>query len=152
MQLFFLNNYMNLTSEPSENRFSQSLDLKRYSFGMGAIGLPGDLSSASRFVRAAFHKANSARHENLADIMHLLASVSMPEGSVRLGCGYERTEYTSAVDLTRLVYSYRTYESPSTYAVKMSNEDISGNALIRRALKREKEPIIVNGSNHSINA
>ena len=150
MQLFFLNNYMNLTSEPSENRFSQSLDLKRYSFGMGAIGLPGDLSSSSRFVRAAFHKANAVGRENLADIMHLLTSVSMPEGSVKLGCGYERTEYTSAVDLSRLIYSYRTYESPITYAVKMSNEELDGNALIHYELKREKEPFIVNGPHQSI--
>ena len=150
MQLFSLNNYMNLTSEPAENRFSEALDLKRYSYGMGAIGLPGDLSSTSRFVRAAFHKANAAKRDNLADILHLLSSVSMPEGSVRLGCRYERTEYTSAIDLSRLIYSYRTYESPCTYAVKMSNEEISGKALISYALKREKEPLIVNGPNQGI--
>ena len=150
MQLFSLNNYMNLTSEPAENRFSEALDLKRYSFGMGAIGLPGDLSSTSRFVRAAFHKANAIKRNDLADILHLLSSVSMPEGSVRLGCGYERTEYTSAIDLSRLIYSYRTYESPCTYAVKMSSEDISGKALIHYALKREKEPFIVNGPNQGV--
>ena len=150
MQLFSLNNYINLTSEPAENRFCSALDLKRYSFGMGAIGLPGDLSSTSRFVRAAFHKVNAVKRDNLADIMHLLSSVSMPEGSVRLGCGYERTEYTSAIDLSRLIYSYRTYESPCTYAVKMSSEDISGKALISYPLKREKEPLIVNGPNQGI--
>ena len=150
MQLFSLNNYMSLTSEPAENRFSKSFELKRYSFGMGAIGLPGDLSSSSRFVRATFHKANAVGRENLADIMHLLTSVSMPEGSVKLGCGYERTEYTSAVDLSRLIYSYRTYESPITYAVKMSNEELDGNALIHYELKREKEPFIVNGPNQDI--
>ena len=150
MQLFSLNNYINLTSEPAENRFCSALDLKRYSFGMGAIGLPGDLSSTSRFVRAAFHKVNAVKRDNLADIMHLLSSVSMPEGSVRLGCGYERTEYTSAVDLSRLIYSYRTYESPNTYAVKLSDEDVSGKVLITYPLKREKEPLIVNGPNQGI--
>lgn len=141
MQLFNLNNYINLTNEAPTNRFSPSLKLQRYSFGMGALGLPGDLSSASRFVRAAFHKLNSNGKDTLADIFHLLSSVAMPDGSVRLGCGFERTEYTSAVDLSRLIYSYRVYESPNTYAVKMNEWDIDGENLIRFKLKREKEPL-----------
>ncbi len=149
-QLFNLNNYLGLSSRPAENRFSADLPLVAYSRGMGALGLPGDLSSSSRFVRVAFHKANAVGRENLADIMHLLMSVSMPEGSVKLGCGYERTEYTSAVDLSRLIYSYRTYESPITYAIKMANEELDGNALIHYELKREKEPFIVNGPNQDI--
>jgi choloylglycine hydrolase len=144
-QLFLLNNFMNLSSEPGENRFSSSLSLERYSYGMGAIGLPGDLCSTSRFVRAAFHKANAASRENLTDIMHLLSSVSMPNGSVKLGCGYERTEYTSAIDLSRLIYSYRTYDSPLAYSVKMSGEDLEGDSLIHYELKREKEPLLING-------
>lgn len=58
-QLFGLNNFMSLSPNEPENRFSEYLPLKRYSRGMGAIGLPGDLSSSSRFVRAAFTRANS---------------------------------------------------------------------------------------------
>ena len=146
IQLFNLNNYMHLTSEPAENHFSSSLPLSRYSFGMGAIGLPGDLSSASRFVRATFHRANLCGKGTLADILHLLTSVEMPNGSVRLGCRFERTEYTSAVDLTRLIYSYRKYDSPSTYAVRLSNESVDGSSLIYRELINEKEPLITNGS------
>ena len=149
IQLFNLNNYMSLTSEAPENRFSASLSLSRYSFGMGALGLPGDLSSQSRFVRAAFHRANSASSVNLADIMHLLDSVAMPKGSVRLGCRFEYTEYTSAVDLTRLIYSYRTYESPITYAVRLSEEYWSGEKLFSCELKREKEPYL-SGSSYNM--
>ncbi|MCM1136938.1 MAG: choloylglycine hydrolase, partial [Clostridium sp.] len=52
-QMFQLNNYMHLSPKGPENRFSDKLDLHAYSRGMGALGLPGDLSSASRFVRAA---------------------------------------------------------------------------------------------------
>lgn len=141
IQLFNLNNYMSLTNEAPENRFASSLKLERYSFGMGAIGLPGDLSSASRFVRAAFHRLNSNGRDTLADILHLLSAVAMPDGSVRLGCGFERTEYTSAVDLSRLIYSYRVYESPNTYAVKMHSANLDGKELVCHKLKREKEPL-----------
>lgn len=57
-QLFNLNNYMSLSPKQPQNYFSKQLDLKSYSRGMGALGLPGDLSSMSRFVRVAFTKMN----------------------------------------------------------------------------------------------
>ena len=52
-QMFALNNYMYLSPKSPENKFSKELDLSLYSRGMGAIGLPGDLSSQSRFIRVA---------------------------------------------------------------------------------------------------
>ena len=45
MQMFGLNNYMQLSPKQPDNRFSTELELKTYSRGMGALGLPGDLSS-----------------------------------------------------------------------------------------------------------
>ena len=54
-----LNNYMGLTSSGPSNSFAPGLELRPFSRGMGAVGLPGDLSSVSRFVRAAFVKLNS---------------------------------------------------------------------------------------------
>ena len=59
MQMFHLNNFMHLSARDPENLFSKDLPLSIYSRGMGGLGLPGDLSSQSRFVRAAFTKENS---------------------------------------------------------------------------------------------
>ena len=50
---------MHLSPKSPENHFSDKLQLSVYSRGMGALGLPGDLSSQSRFIRAAFTKMNS---------------------------------------------------------------------------------------------
>ena len=47
-QLFALNNYMHLSAKPPVNTFAPGLELRLYSRGMGALGLPGDLSSQSR--------------------------------------------------------------------------------------------------------
>ncbi|MDE6150292.1 MAG: choloylglycine hydrolase, partial [Ruminococcus sp.] len=55
-QMFQLNNYMHLSPKTPQNLFSDALDLHAYSRGMGAMGLPGDLSSQSRFVRVSFVK------------------------------------------------------------------------------------------------
>ena len=55
-QMFLLNQYMGLSPRQPENTFSGELALTPYSRGMGAIGLPGDLSSTSRFAKVAFTK------------------------------------------------------------------------------------------------
>ena len=49
-----VNRYMSLHEGLSANRLSPDLPLINHSLGLGAIGLPGDFSSASRFVRAVF--------------------------------------------------------------------------------------------------
>ena len=116
---------------------------------MGAIGLPGDLSSLSRFVRASFFRTKCEGNE-LSDIMRLLSTVQMPEGAVRVGCRFERTEYSSAIDLNRLIYCYRVYESPNVYAIKMRDENLEGKELLTFELKREKEPYYCNGSRKNV--
>ena len=58
-QLFYLNNYRNLSNKNPENTFGGDIELDEYSRGMGGIGLPGDLSSASRFAKVAFTRVNS---------------------------------------------------------------------------------------------
>ncbi len=54
VQMFNLTNYMSTTVEEIKNVFLDKIDLKPYSRGMGGIGLPGDLSSASRFAKTSF--------------------------------------------------------------------------------------------------
>ena len=63
LQLFQLNNYMQLSAKSPENHFSDKLNLNTYSRGMGALGLPGDLSSQSRFIRVAFTKMHAISDE-----------------------------------------------------------------------------------------
>ena len=131
LQLHNLNNYAALTNKPIINRYPKEIPFNEYSRGLGALGLPGDLSSESRFVRAAFHKLNYASSGNVIDIFHLLTTVAMPNGSIYLGDNhYERTEYTSAVNLNTLTYYYQTYESSVPYSASLFNENIDSPSLI----------------------
>lgn len=79
MQMFSLNNYLHLSPKQPANTFSNQLDLSTYSRGMGGLGLPGDLSSASRFARVAFVKQNSisgnSETESVSQFFHILNSV-----------------------------------------------------------------------------
>ena len=134
VQLFNLNNYIALTREPPVNRFSEKLPLTVYSRGMGAMGLPGDLSSQSRFVRAAFIRQNSVcgadAREGLAQFFHILGGVAQQRGCVHLGENkYELTVYTSCCDTARGVYYYTTYSGTCLSAVDMHRENLDGKSL-----------------------
>lgn len=130
--------YLNLTAEVPRNRFSRSIDLQTFSRGMGAFGLPGDLSSPSRFVRAAFVKGNSisAEGEGVSQFFHILGAVEQQRGCVRLGEGkYEVTAYSSCCDLSEGIYYYKTYEAHGITAVEMGREDLEKSSLISYPMK-----------------
>lgn len=138
-QLFSLNNYINLSPQEPENKFSDKINLKKYSRGMGAIGLPGDLSSQSRFIRAAFTNANSVKGknmtENISHFFHIINTVEQPMGSCILDNGeYEKTIYTSCCCAEEGIYCYTTYGNRQINAVKLNNENLESNKLINYPL------------------
>lgn len=118
-----LNNYLNLTSREVRSRFSPELSLEAYSRGMGAIGLPGDLSSSSRFIKAAFTKLNAVRpqeeNSQLSQVFHILETVSQTEGCIQVGDKYEKTLYTSCCDTSEGIYYYTTYENRQITGVRL---------------------------------
>lgn len=143
-QMFQLNNYMHLSPEPPRNRFSGKLPLQPYSRGMGALGLPGDLSSQSRFVRAAFTKLNAlsgtSEAENVGQFFHILDTVSQTKGCCHLGGGeYEATMYTACCNASKGIYYYTTYENRRITAVDMRRELLDGSDLSRHRLIREED-------------
>ena len=138
-QLFQLNNYMHLSPKTPQNSFCDKLSLNAYSRGMGGLGLPGDLSSQSRFVRVSFVKMNSvsgtSENESVSQFFHILGSVDQQRGCCEVGKGeYEITLYTSCCNADKGIYYYTTYENHQITAVNMHNEDIDGRCLIRYPL------------------
>ena len=133
-QMFRLNDCMQLTREAPRNTFAQGLDLRPYCLGMGAIGLPGDLSSPSRFVRAAFTRLNAvsgpSEAEGVSQFFHILDSVAQTRGCARAeGDRYEITVYSSCCNVDRGIYYYTTYENRQITGVDMHREDLDGSAL-----------------------
>lgn len=134
MQLFNLSNYINLSPYEPENRFSNKIEIKPFSRGMGAIGLPGDLSSMSRFVRACFVKLNSVYGSEESEVVnqffHILYSVYQPKGCSRVDNGYETTNYTSCCNTDKGIYYYTTYNNRNISAVDMRLENLDSEELI----------------------
>ena len=129
-----LSNYLNLTSQEPSNRFSPALRLNAYSRGMGGIGLPGDLSSSSRFIRAAFTLHNSVvetdEYKNVNQFFHILGTVSQTSGCVKIKDLYEKTLYASCCNTDKLIYYYRTYYNSGLTAIRMNQQNTTGFELI----------------------
>ena len=134
-QMFQLNDYRNVSAYTPGNRFAADVPLTVYSRGMGGIGLPGDLSSSSRFVRAAFVAKNSvsgdSESESISQFFHILGAVEQQRGCVRLEEDkYEITVYTSCCNAAKGIYYYTTYENHQITAVDMHKADPEGTELI----------------------
>ena len=133
-QMFNLNNYQNLSICDPANSFSKKIDLNRYSRGMGGIGLPGDLSSMSRFVRVAFHKLNSKCKEDeissVNQFFHIMNSVSQTRGLCAVNDNYEITIYTSCINLNEGKYYYTTYNNHQINMVDLHKVDLDQKDLV----------------------
>ncbi len=133
-QMFNLNNYMALSEKTPKNTFLPTLPLKEYSRGMGAMGMPGDLSSMSRFVRATFTKSKVlpkiSEMKSVGQFFHVLYSVCQQKGAVKLPDGkYEYTVYSSCCNTDSGVYYYTTYYNSTVRAVDMHRADLESSKL-----------------------
>ena len=143
--MYNLSNFMGLSIADPVNSFAPGLVLEPYFRGMGALGLPGDTSSASRFVKAAFVKLNSASGESEAEsvsqFFHILKSVEMQRGCVLLRNGkLDLTIYSSCCNTDRGIYYYTTYDNSSITAVDMHRENLDGREL--RSYPLQKNQVI----------
>lgn len=149
-QMQNLENYMSISPYEPKRAFGKDFLPEPYSRGMGALGLPGDLSSTSRFVRAAFTKLNSvcgdSEEEGVTRFFHILETVSQTEGCVRLSGGkLEKTVYSSCASAESGIYYYKTYENSRICAVDMKKENLSGERLVSYPLSFGQDIFYQNG-------
>ena len=134
-QMFALNNYAGVSRKQPESTFAGVLQLDAYSRGMGGMGIPGDLSSQSRFVKVAFTKLNSIsgeeEGESVSQFFHILRSVDQQRGCCEVTEGkYEITIYTSCCNTAKGIYYYTTYDNHQITAVDMHAENLDSDQLI----------------------
>jgi len=142
MQMFSLNNYMSLSPYPPGNLFSNKIDFTPYSRGMGSLGLPGDLSSVSRFVRGAFTRLNSTSPDDeqscVNQVFHILGNVYQTRGINMIEEDFsEITRYSACINMDKGIYYYTTYDNSSLNAVNLWEQDISGERIYTFPLERK---------------
>lgn len=148
-QMMNLRNYLNLSPNEPVNRFSDRIVLQTYGRGMGAIGLPGDTSPESRFVRAAFNKLNSECAEDeisqITQFFHVLDSVSLVRGATITEDGKpDVTNYCCCSNTENGTYYYKTYTNNQITAVKMTEREKNAAGLTVYPLIEEQQIRYVN--------
>ncbi|MEF9935154.1 MAG: choloylglycine hydrolase [Clostridium sp.] len=124
-----INQYIGLSPNQPKESVWCSKEIKPLAVGLGAVGLPGDLSSVSRFIKSSYLKANigsiSDINQGINEFYHILSGVSMIGSSVLNNKGIdEKTIYTSCMDLENIVYYYKTYSGNNINAVDMKKENL----------------------------
>ncbi len=129
-QLENLNKYQYLSNENKNDSYNEAY----FSRGLGAVGLPGDLSSMSRFVRVYFTKKYSLSSEeetkSVGQFFHIMNSVNQQRGCCKLNDKYEITIYTSCLNLNEGIYYYNTYNNKQISAINLFKENLNNNNLI----------------------
>lgn len=129
-----MNNFLNLTPDITDNRFSSKVNLSPYGLGMGAIGLPGDNSPSSRFVRAAFNLLNSVSKDDeessISQFFHILDTVFVVRGTTMTkDKRWNITTYSCCCNTAKGIYYYKTYQNNQITAVKLTDENMRNDQL-----------------------
>lgn len=148
-QLNNLRRFVNISPDFPTEKTIGNFVMKPFGNGFGAIGLSGDFSSPSRFVRTSFLKGNLVCGDNeidcISSVFHILENVSLPAGSVKTSDGkYNITSYASCIDADNKVYYYRTYNNSRLNAVKLDEENSCGETLIEYPLNEKQDIMWIN--------
>lgn len=126
-----LSNYINLSPENVTTSALRNFKLHAFGQGTGMLGLPGDFTPPSRFVRAAFFSATALPMNNSAEAVlssfHLLNQFDIPLGSVRGKDGgkpsYDYTMWTCVKNPQTLELFYRTFKNQAIEYVNLHHFD-----------------------------
>ncbi len=136
-----LSNYMFLKPDTGESVKVGELELKPIGVGSGMLGLPGDFTPPSRFVRAVAFRNTVPELENgdraVEEAFRILNNFDIPIGTM----GAEEnpailgdTQWTTAMDTKSLRYYYRTMHNHRIRVVDLKEIDFSAGELRRHPL------------------
>ena len=143
-----LRNYVKISAKGAEERCVSSLKITPSGQGSGMLGLPGDYTPPSRFVRAFFFAAASAEQDNAQkaamQIFHILNNFDIPLGTVRSVKNkvtfLERTQWTSVCDLKNKYFYYRTENNSRIRVLKLMNCNLSASKIIKFKMETSEKP------------
>ena len=128
-----LNNYINLVpGSAPDNTIAKGITLQPLGHGSGMLGLPGDFTSPSRFVRATFFQTTAPVWDNGFDTVvqafHILNNFDIPIGSQHIRAEIpagmpSATQFTAATDLKAMKLYYRTAWNSNIRCINLMDID-----------------------------
>lgn len=131
-----LKKYKHLRNDNVGITRNTALSYADYCQGLGAVGLPGDVSSMSRFVRAVFGKENSVcENDELSSVgqfFHLLSLVEMVKGICKTDQEtLDITVYSACINTDKGLYYYTTYDNRRINCVDIHKTDLNSDKISR---------------------
>jgi choloylglycine hydrolase len=142
-----LGNYVNLRAESAPPVDLAGREVRPLGQGSGMLGMPGDFTPPSRFVRAvAFtHSALPAAgaRDGVLQAFHLLNQFDIPPGAARdkeqgrVVADY--TLWTAASDLRNKRFYFRTFQNSRIRMIDLQWTDFTGKSIQSLSMKGEEE-------------
>ena len=133
--LMNLTQYMNIGTETVQQSTVFGAPVTATGMGSGALGLPGDYTPPSRFVRAAFFAANhpvpTTTIDGVQELFHLLNAFDIPLGATVANGESDFTQMTVVRDMHEFTYSWRTYGDQRIRQVSMKELMENAKAPVR---------------------
>jgi choloylglycine hydrolase len=144
-----MRNFINLSAVALPGKKLEDLDFKPLGGGSGMIGLPGDFTPPSRFVRAvAFSKTarpTNTGDETVYELFRILDNFNVPLGAAE-GTGDNKTQgmrsstiWTTAYDTRNLLMYYHTQHNRRVRKIDLTKVDFQKSEIVRLPLDREKK-------------
>lgn len=146
-QVTNLNNYVNLFPGGAAAHKLGNITLTAFGAGSGFLGIPGDVTPPSRFVRIAFYRNTAPQQktgrETVFQCFHLLNNFDIPIGiehpSGKVPDIPTATQWTSAIDLTNRQVYYKTAYNNTIRCIDLKDIDFSRIAYRRQPLDSIQE-------------
>ncbi|XSG81784.1 MAG: linear amide C-N hydrolase [Methyloligella sp. ZOD6] len=141
-----LKNYVKLSPVNAPPLKVDGMTIDSLGQGSGMLGVPGDPTPPSRFVRVLGY-AMSARvqpntDEGVRMAEHILNNFDIPEGFVREGTTDEITEWSTIADMTGKRYFFKTEDYQKLRQVDLADFDLDAEKMVEipigQTLKIEK--------------
>lgn len=122
-----------------------SVTLQPFGMGSGMLGMPGDFTPPSRFVRAvAFSQSvlpSKTGDDAVIEAFHILNNFDIPKGAAREhkdahgNVAADYTLWTSANDLKAKRFYFRTYENSQIRMVDLTKMNLDGKDITTVSMK-----------------
>lgn len=146
-QLTNLSNYINLSPNNVGVQQLRGFRINSFGQGTGMLGLPGDFTPPSRFVRAAFFSTLAVVPQNsdqaVDQTFHILNQFDIPLGAIREKeqgkTSYDYTLLTSVKSPETLEYFYRSYENQAIQFVDLSKFNLNAKSIRSMKVQGDQE-------------
>ena len=151
-QLTNLNNYVNLFPGSAPAQQLGEIKLNSFGAGSGFLGIPGDITPPSRFVRAAFYQTTAPQQatalETVLQCFQILNNFDIPVG-IEFAAGKiparipSATQWTSATDIANRAIYFRTMYDSTIRCIDLRNTDFTKVPYSAKPLDTVKQQPVV---------